>query len=105
MNRGLDDRSMLYVATSSVAVLNWPAVRQSKKSTPMQDSVRAISRLCAKAIAPLLFALGLAACQSTPPEAQDLGFVQDVMDISAELSEGPERSEQAVEAVEGYRGD
>ncbi len=55
-------------------------------------------------LALLVASLGLAACQSTPPEGRDLGFVQDVMEISAELSEGPERAEPAVRAVEDWRG-
>lgn len=69
------------------------------------------SKVIAKHIPPLaLLALGAAqfACQSAPPPGsqggQDVTFVQEMMRESAELAEGPERSEPAVQAVEGYRG-
>ena len=66
------------------------------------------SKVIAKHIPPLaLLALGAAqfACQSAPPPGgQDVDFVQEMMRESAELAEGPERSEPAVQAVEGYRG-
>ena len=52
----------------------------------------------------LAFGAALSACQSASIDGQDLAFVQEMMQESAELEQTPKRAERAVQAVQVWRG-